>query len=100
MLTQSILTQLKVNQLANATSLLKISFTVFNTVNEIITYKKLLRKVLGEKIRSQSKEYIRDESGKVIREKSSNQINELSNTIIIHLPLHEKPLKRICLWHC
>ena len=50
---------------------------------EIITYKKLLRKVLGEKIRSQSKEYIRDESGKVIREKSSNQINELSNTIII-----------------
>ena len=50
---------------------------------EIITYKKLLRKVLGEKIRNESKDYIRDETGKILRDVSVNRITSLSNTIII-----------------
>lgn len=50
---------------------------------EIITYKKLLRKVLGEKIRDTNKEYKKDENGNILRDISANRIISLSNTIII-----------------
>ena len=51
---------------------------------EVITYKKLLRQVLGERIRDQDgNKHIRDEKGKIIRDISVNRIVSLSNTIII-----------------
>ena len=62
---------------------LKKARTIINQYYEIITYKKLLRKVLGEKVRSETKKYIRDEKGKIIRDISVNRITSLSNTIII-----------------
>ena len=62
---------------------MKRAKAMVNQYYEIITYKKLLRKVLGEKVRSESKKFIRDEKGKIIRDVAVNRITSLSNTLII-----------------
>lgn len=62
---------------------LKKAKALISQYYEIITYKKLLRKVLGERIRGDTNKFIRDEHGKIIRDISVNRITSLSNTIII-----------------
>jgi superfamily II DNA or RNA helicase len=54
-----------------------------NKYYEIMSYKKLLQRVLGEKVKSDIKKYIRDVKGKIIREIAVNRINNLNNTVII-----------------
>ena len=66
----------------NKTDIKKAKLKIFEYY-EIITYKKLLRKVLGEKIKDNSKEYKKDEHGNILRDISVNRIINLSNTIII-----------------
>lgn len=50
---------------------------------EIITYKKLLRRTIGEKKRNYNNKLIKDDYGNPIRDLSINKITSLSNTIII-----------------
>ena len=49
---------------------------------EIITYKKLLRRTIGEK-RNYNNKLIKDDYGNPIRDLSINKITSLSNTVII-----------------
>lgn len=50
---------------------------------EIITYKKLLRRTIGEKKRNYNNKLIKDDYGNPIRDLSINKITSLSNTVII-----------------
>lgn len=50
---------------------------------EIISYRKFLNKVLGEKIRDRFKKYIKNKKGEHRRDLASDPITHLSNTIII-----------------